>query len=147
MDAKMRIGHFTATQPFRLHVKMARLIIVVATGLVVLSGTVTFASGLPDHDTNLERWAKETLAKRIGDIRDSYDPSETTRMITETDVKRGPLLLSADRNNDPIWLMATLRIGNEIIIAQSAFKARVAEIQTPYPPRVAYTGALVLAEN
>jgi hypothetical protein len=147
MDAKMRNGHFTPKQRLRLRVKMAALKTALAGGLFAFSLTQTLAAGLPVYDTNLERWAKESLAKRIGDIRDSYEPSETLRMVTETDVKRGPLILSAERNNDPIWKMATLRIGEEANSPEPVSTAEVTPVLTPYPPREAYTGALMLAGN
>jgi hypothetical protein len=147
MDAKMRNGHFTPKQQLRLRVNMAALKTALAGGLFALFVTQTFAAGLPDYDTNLERWAKESLAKRIGDIRDSYEPSEILRMVTEIDVQRGPLVLSAERNNDPIKVMATLRIGDKINNALPVSVARATPVQTPYPQLDVYTGALVLAGN
>jgi hypothetical protein len=149
MNAKMRIGHFTATQPLRLRVNMTALKTALAGGLLALTLTPSLAAGLPGYDTNLERWAKESLAKRIGDIRDSYEPSETMKMVTEADVKRGPLPLSAERNNDPIWVMATMRFGTEINVAgpvqPPVIVVQAISNDTPYPPREFYTGALVLA--
>ena len=148
MNAKMRIGHFTQTQPLRLRVKMAGIKSALAAGLLVFASAQSFAAGLPGYDTNLERWAKERLAERIGDMRDSYDAGEPLRMVTEIDVKRGPLPLSAERKSDPIWVMATLRFGTEINIAQPEdAPVAMAEVATPYPPRETYTGALVLAGN
>jgi hypothetical protein len=148
MDAKMRNGHFTPKQHLRLRVKMAALKTALAGGLFALFVTQTFAAGLPGYDTNLERWAKESLAKRIGDMRGSHNGGEPLHMVTEIDIKRGPLPLSAARKNDPIWVMATLRFGTEINIAQPVEPpVAVAKVETPYPPRETYTGALVLAKN
>ena len=151
MDANMRIGHFTTTQHLRLRVKMAGLKIILATGLLAFAATYSFATGLPAFDANLERWAKERLAKRIGEMRDSIGPSEPMRMVTEIDVKRGPLPLSAERNRDPVWVMATLRFGPEINVAP-LFEVPVAVAETapdaaPYPARNAYVSALVMANN
>ena len=73
MNAKMRIGHFTAKQPLRLRVKMASLKTALASGILAFGVTQALAAGLPGYDTNLERWAKERLAKRIGDMRGSYE--------------------------------------------------------------------------
>jgi hypothetical protein len=148
MNAKMRIGHFTKQQPLRLHVKMAELKSALAAGLLVLTATQSFAGSLNGYDTNLERWAKESLAKRIGVMRGSHDGGELLHMVTELDIKRGPLPLSAARKNDPIWVMATLRFGTEINIARPVeAPVVVAKIETPYPPRETYTGALVPAKN
>ena len=147
MNAKMRIGHFTAKQPLRLRVKMASLKTALASGILAFGVTQALAAGLPGYDTNLERWAKERLAKRIGDMRGSYEASEPMKMVTALDVKRGPLPLSAERNSDPIWLMATLRIGTEINIAPPVLIAETVPSNTPYPERTIYTGALVLAGN
>jgi hypothetical protein len=148
MNAKMRIGHFTKPQPLRLRVKMAGLKSALAAGLLVLTATQSFAGSLNGYDTNLERWAKESLAKRIGDMRGSHNGGEPLHMVTEIDIKRGPLPLSAARKNDPIWVMATLRFGTEINVAQPVeAPVAVAKIETPYPPRETYTGALVLAKN
>ena len=147
MNAKMRIGHFTAKQPLRLRVKMAKLKIALVSGIFAVGVTQTLAAGLQGYDTNLERWAKERLAVRIGDMRGSHEAGEPMKMVTALDVKRGPLPLSAERNSDPIWLMATLRIGTEINIAQPVLVAENAPAETPYPERTLYTGALVLAGN
>ena len=148
MNAKMRIGHFTKTQPSRLRVKMAGLKSALAAGMLVFTTTQSFAGGLTGYDTNLERWAKESLAKRIGDLRGSHNASEPLHMVTELDIKRGPLPLSAARKNDPIWIMATLRIGTEMNVAPMVeAPVAIAKVETPYPPREAYTGSLVLAKN
>ena len=147
MNAKMRNGHFTATQRLRLRVKMAGLKAALAGGIFAITVSQSLAGGLPSYDTNLERWAKESLAKRMGDIRESHDASQPLLMVTEMDIKRGPQMLSAERNNDPIWLMATLRIGTEINIVRPVLMAETTPVQTPYPPREAYTRALVLAGN
>ena len=151
MNAKMRIGHFTKMQPMRLRVKMAGLKTALAAGLLCLSVTQSSAGGPAGYDTNLERWAKESLAKRIGDMRGSHNGGEPLHMVTEIDVKRGPLPLSAARKNDPIWVMATLRFGTEINVAQPVetpvATAVVDRAEVPYPPRDTYTGALVLAKN
>jgi hypothetical protein len=147
MNAKMRIGHFTVTQPLRLRVKMASLKTALFSGIFTAAVTQALAAGLPGYDTNLERWAKESLAKRIGDIRGTFEPSETLRMVTEADIKRGPLPLSAERKTDPMWVMATLRFGTEINIAPQIIVAETVRTDTPYPPRDIYTGALVLAGN
>ena len=147
MNAKMRIGHFTAKQPLRLRVNMASLKTILASAIFAIVATQTLAAGLPGYDTNLERWAKERLAERIGDMRGSYEANELMTMVTALDVKRGPLPLSAERNRDPIWLMATLRIGTEINIAPTVFVAEAAPVETPYPARALYTGALVLVGN
>jgi hypothetical protein len=146
MNAKMRIGHFTATQPLRLRVKMATLKSALLSGMLAVAATHTLAAGLPGYDTNLERWAKESLARRIGEIRGSNDANLPLHMVTALDIKRGPLPLSAERKNDPIWVMATLRFGTEINVAPVVeAPVAIAKVDTPYPPRELYTGALVLA--
>ena len=148
MNAKMRNGHFTATQRLRLRVKMAGLKAALAGGIFAITVSQSLAGGLPSYDTNLERWAKESLAKRIGDLRGSHNASEPLHMVTELDIKRGPLPLSAARKNDPIWIMATLRIGTEMNVAPMVeAPVAIAKVETPYPPREAYTGSLVLAKN
>ena len=148
MNAKMRSGLFTVTQRPRLRVKMAGLKSALVSGLLVLAASQSFAGGLTGYDTNLERWAKESLAKRIGAMRNSHDANEPLHMVTEIDVKRGPLPLSAARKNDPIWVMATLRFGTEINILEKVKPpVAIAEVATPYPLREAYKGALVLAGN
>jgi hypothetical protein len=151
MNAKMRIGHFTKTQPLRLRVKMATLKSALIGGILAIGATQSMAGDLPNYDTNLERWAKERLAVRMGDIRDSYQPSEALRMVTEIDVKRGPMPLSAERKSDPMWVMATLRFGEEINITGPVFQAievvEAAPVDQPYPPRKNYRSAMVLAKN
>jgi hypothetical protein len=151
MNAKMRIGHFTKMQPTRLRVKLVGLKTILAAAIVALTAAQSLADGLQSHDTNLERWAKQRLAERIGNMRDSYEANEDLRMVTELDVKRGPLPLSAERRNDPIWMMANLQYGvavesnGPVFVAVAAPKAEA--VDTPYPPRQTYVSSMVLAKN
>ncbi len=151
MNAKMRIGHFTRMQPSRPRVKMADLKTVILSGFFAVMATQSLAAGLPRYDTNLEIWAKQRLAQRIGDMRDSYNADENLRMVTELDVKHGPLPLSAERHKDPIWLITTLRFGPEInLYTPPPPPAPIVETvsnDAPYPGRRGYEGAVLLAGN
>lgn len=147
MNAKMRIGHFTATQPLRLRVKMASLKTGLVSAMLVVAVAHSMAAGLPDYDANLERWAKQRLAERIGEMRDSYQPSEAMRMVTEVDVKRGPLPLGVKRNFDPISLMATIQFSREFNLAQHMMIADFIKHETLYPSQQGYHPAIILAGN
>ncbi|MGL4405872.1 MAG: hypothetical protein ACRCT6_08940, partial [Notoacmeibacter sp.] len=152
MNAKMRIGHFSQKQHLRLRVKMAAIKMGLISAALAIGVANSFASGLQHHDTNLERWAKESLAKRMGDMRDSYHAGEKLRMVTEIDIKRGPLPLSAERNNEPYRQLEILLSDDNFIAAESAGEsvekpARFPENSsgaTPYPPRRPYSGAILI---
>jgi hypothetical protein len=109
MNANMRLGHFGRNAAPNRRAEMALLKTALAGLLMLATASSASAWWVETHDTQLEMWAKQQVAKQIGDLRDGYDRNEQMRFVTRLDIRRGPLPLSADRWSDPIYQMANLR--------------------------------------
>lgn len=147
MNANMRTGRFTTTQPLRMRVKLAGLKTTLAGCLLAVLPLCANASSLPGFDTNLERWAKESLAKRMGDMRGSYQAGEKLRMVTERDIRQGPLPLSAERNSEPVVTLAKMFFGSDYVIPEPVVTYEDYFTGDIFPPQMPYAGALLRAGN
>jgi hypothetical protein len=60
-------------------------------GVVLALGAVLPASatGVEHYDSNLERWAKQRIAAKMGDLRDGIDGGEAPLFVTWQVVSRG----------------------------------------------------------
>jgi hypothetical protein len=56
--------------------------------------TPAAANGVPHHDSNLELWAKERVAAKIGRLRDAITPGEALVLVSAEMVARGPVPLN-----------------------------------------------------
>jgi hypothetical protein len=52
------------------------------------------ANGVAHHDTNLERFAKAQLARKMGGLRDAITPAEPLVLVSAEMVARGPVPLN-----------------------------------------------------
>jgi hypothetical protein len=165
MNANMRRGGSSARTAAIGKVGTAAIKSAIAALLLLTAGQGAFAFGIDPgladfeprnipldatrHDTQLEGWAKQQVARRMGEIRDSLDAAESVRFITAVDVRRGPLPLGADRLSDPITMMATMRyfdpeqgfFGRPPLVRQAVVSL------PPHKARGAYDGAFALASR
>jgi hypothetical protein len=47
------------------------------------------ANGVPHFDSNLERWAKQRIAAKMGELRGAYKPGVMPVLVSEATVRRG----------------------------------------------------------
>jgi ABC-type enterochelin transport system ATPase subunit len=154
MNANMRFGGLGSTKSLRRNAGISALISALAAGCLLLAAAPSLAFGGMDtagpvarHDTNLERWAKEQVARKMGAMRDGYDASENIHFITAADIRRGPPTLGQQRSNDPIIMMATLRYFSLDDEATMGAKASddLREALPPHQARAPYSGAFTMA--
>ncbi|MCU0830850.1 MAG: hypothetical protein MUC58_04940 [Rhizobiaceae bacterium] len=93
--------------------KMCAGFVGVMLAMATAFSTPARANGVPHHDSNLERWAMERVAARIGGLRDAIRPSDPLVLVSAEMVARGPVPLNQLPLDDERALFAAFGISAE----------------------------------
>lgn len=115
--------------------------------ILALGANHASANNIPHHDSQLEVWAKQRVAEKMGDLRAAYQPSDVILFISEETVRRGPVPLNqlpTDAERDTYAAFGITAKTGFNFPARLELVAQPVGVSAAYAP---YRGAFLLVSN